>query len=246
MKIVFLALFLMSSCATTEKGMFKQDLDQVYIGSGIEKYFLPDTPTWANFSQESRCKRTEPIRYVNFKDMHLSYSMDYEQLVQYQLMLNQKLENYKISTGRKTVFLKDENYIIFNVHQQILGGGREFIAPKFKTIHLISIDDSLNDSVRLKKLKKLMSSDSMGQGHPVFVSMCLSSFELDQFISKNGFNSMGVKGISQSMFSPYDINFDMSYEYTLNVEKLFPNKKLTLFAKDKIKSIKGYTKFISY
>jgi hypothetical protein len=236
----------MLSCATTEKGMYKQDLDQVYIGSGIEKYFLSDVPTWANFSQAAKCKRNQPIRYVNFKDMHLSYSMGYEQLIQYQLMLNRQFENYKRSTGRKTVFLKDENYIIFNVHQQILGGGRDFLIPNFKRIHLISIDDSLEDKKRLKKLKELMLSEQMGKGHPVFISMCLSSYELEEFINSNGFSSMGVKGISQSMFSPFNTDNEMDYEYTLNVKKVFANKTLILYSNKAVNSIKGYNKLIKY
>lgn len=236
----------MLSCATTEKGMFKQDLDQVYIGAGIEKYFLPDIPNWANFSQDAKCERNHPIRYVNFKDMHLSYAMDYEQLVQYQLMLNRQFEKYKRSTGRKTVFLKDENYLIFNVHQQILGGGRDFLTPHFNRIHLIYIDDSLSNNLRLTQLKKLMNSDKMNKGHPIFVSLCLSSYELEEFISKNGFSSMGVKGISQSMFSPYNTDFEMAYEYSLNLSKIFKGKELILFSGVKISALKGYKKIIKY
>jgi hypothetical protein len=236
----------MLSCATTEKGMFKQDLDQVYIGSGIEKYFLSDIPSWANFSEVGKCRRTQFIRYVNFKDMHLSYAMEYEQLIQYQLMLNRQFENYKRSTGRETVFLKDENYIIFNVHQQILGGGRDFLTPNFNRIHLISIDDSLGDKKRLKQLKNLMKSNQMSKGHPVFISMCLSSYEVEDFIASNGFSSMGVKGISQSMFTPYDTNFEMNYEYSINVEKIFKDKTLILYSKEEMKSVKGYDKLIKY
>ncbi len=236
----------MLSCATTEEGMFKQDLDQVYIGSGIEKYYLPDVPDWANFSSEAKCKRNEPIRYINFKDMHASYSFDYEQLIQYQLMLNRRFAEYKKSTGRKTVFLKDESFLTFNVHQQILGGGREFIVPKFSRIHLVWIDEATQNKEALKKLKSLMRSSKMLKGHPVFISMCLSSEELDDFITSNKFSESGVKGISQSMFSPYNTDFVLDYHYAIDMSKLFKGKSVYLFSNQKTDSIIGIKNQFNY
>jgi hypothetical protein len=246
MKYLFVLSFIMLSCATTEEGMFKQDLDQVYIGSGIEKYYLSDLPDWSNFSSEAKCNRTTPIRYLNFKDMHASYSLDYEQLIQYQLMLNRRFADYKKSTGRKTVFLKDESFLTFNVHQQIIGGGRDFILPKFNRIHLVWIDFALKSKAELKKLTTLMRSQKMLRGHPVFVSMCLSANEMDDFITKNKFSESGVKGISQSMFTPYNTDFSLDYNYSLDVNKLFKDKAVYLYSNQKTDSIIGIKKQIKY
>lgn len=219
----------LSSCATDNEEIFKQDLDQVYIGSGIEKFYLSDLPKWSNFSSSGDCQRIEPIRYLNFNDMYKSYSFDYEQLIQFQYMLNKKFYSYKQSTGRDSVFLKDESYIMHNVHQQIVGGGRDFIAPKFNRINLVWIDHTLKSDDALKKLKALMYSAEMEKGHPVFVSMCLSSIELETFIQKNGYEKFGVKGISQSMFSPYNDKFEINHKFGLHFDKLLPNKDLYFY-----------------
>lgn len=241
MRIVILFIFIFSGCSSNDSGFLKQDLDQVYIGSGLEKFFLSDLPTWANFSSTAQCKRKEPVRYLHFQNMFKSYSMDYEQLIQFQYMLNKKFASYKISTGRKTIFLKDESYILYNVHQQIIGGSRDFITPKFNRINIVWVDDILtskNGSAN-KRLKKLMYSKEMEKGHPVFISTCLSSIELELFISKMGYTKFGVKGISQGMFSPYNSEYQFAYQYELDLNLLMPNKELFFYGSSFPKVFRG-------
>jgi hypothetical protein len=242
MKLLIILSFLFIGCASDNSDGLKQDLDQVYIGSGIEQYYMPDLPSWANMSSAAKCKRLEPIRYLNFSDMHKSYSFSYEQLIQFQFMLNRKFYSYKKSTGREAVYLKDESYIMHNVHQQIIGGSRDFIAPKFNRINLIWIDKALTNDMELKKLKKLMYSEDMEKGHPVFISMCLSSIELEQFISKSDYTKFGVKGISQSMFSPFNDKFELGAQFSLHLDKLLPNKDLYIYVPFMPEEFKGVTK----
>lgn len=243
--LYILIIMAMTGCASDNLS-FKQDLDQVYIGAGVEKYYLSDLPNWANFSPSGQCSRTEPIRYLNFETMHKSYSFTYEQLIQFQYMLNKKFYSYKESTGRKTVFLKDESFIMHNVHEQILGGGREFIAPKFNRVNIVWIDPALKNVERLQDLKKLMFSEEMEKGHPVFVSLCLNSIELEKFIAKSGYSKLGAKGISQSMFTPYSDEFEMANQYGLNFSKLLPKKDLYLYAPYMPTEFKGISKIQKY
>lgn len=238
----WVALLLLVGCASSDDASLKQDLDQVYIGSGIERYALADLPEWANFSSVSSCHHSGPIRYLNFETMYKSYSMEYEQLIQFQHMLNRRFTSYKLSTGRKTIFLKDESYIMHNVHQQIIGGGRDFIVPKFRRIHLIWIDSALSNIQEQKKLKKLMYSAQMEKGHPIFVSACLSSVELEKFISKHGYEKLGVKIISEDMFSPYNDKFKIINEFALDFSLLMPGKELYYFGPFLPKEFKGIKK----
>lgn len=239
MRLVILSLILLVGCTTSSETNLKQDLDQVYIGSGVERYFLSDVPAWANFSTVASCSRSDSVKFLNFENMYKSYSMDYEQLVQFQHMLNRKFASYKLSTGRKSIFLKDEAYIMHNVHQQVIGGGRDFIVPKFKRIHLVWIDYALKGEVGLKKLKKIMYSSQMEKGHPIFVSTCLSAIEIEQFINKNNFSKFGVKIISQDMFTPYNEKFKIINEFALNFSLLMPNKDLHFFGEFLPKEFKG-------
>lgn len=242
MRLVILSLFLLVGCTTSSEKHLKQDLDQVYIGSGVEKYYLSDMPTWANFSQIASCSRAEPVRFLNFENMYKSYSMDYEQLIQFQHMLNRKFSSYKHSTGRKTIFLKDESFIMHNVHQQIIGGSRDFIVPNFKRVHLVWIDSALKSEKAKRRLKKLMYSAQMEKGHPIFVSTCLSSIQLEKFISKMGMSKFGAKLISQDMFSPYNEKFKIINEFALDFSKLMPNKNIYYFGPYLPKEFKGIKK----
>lgn len=242
MRLVILGLFLLVGCTTSSEKHLKQDLDQVYISSGVEKYYLSDMPHWSNFSTVASCSRTEPIRFLNFKNMYKSYSMDYEQLIQFQHMLNNKFSSYKHSTGRKTIFLKDESYIMHNVHQQIIGGGRDFIVPNFKRVHLIWIDNAIKSLTAQKRLKKLMYSAVMEKGHPVFISTCLSVIEIEKFINKIELTKFGAKIISQDMFSPYNDHFKIINEFALDFSKLMPNKNLYYFGLYLPKEFKGLKK----
>jgi len=246
MRIISVLLFIIYGCSTNNGSNSKLDLDQVYIGAGMEKYYLADLPGWANFSSSGKCQRSEPIRFINFESMYKSYSFTYEELIQFQFMLNKKFYSYKESTGRETVFLKDEVFIMHNVHEQILGGAREFILPKFNRINLIWIDEALTNSEKLNDLKKLMYSAEMEKGHPVFISLCLNAVELEKFIQKLGFTKLGVKGISQSMFSPFNTNMEMANEYLLDFKALMPNKNLYLYGPSIPNEFKGITNIQKY
>lgn len=200
------------------------------MSGGTEQYYLADLPSWANFSTVASCNRKTPIRYLNFNNLRKSYSLKYEQLVQFQYMLNRKFQSYKKSTGKEQLFLKDESYIFYNVYQQIVGGGKDFLVPKYHRIHLVWIDPSLRDKDMEKRLKKLMRSSKMELGHPVFISTCLSALELENYIVKNDYQKLGVKGISQEMFAPFNIKGSSVGEFRLHFDLLMPGKQLVLFA----------------
>jgi hypothetical protein len=218
-------------------------MEQVYMGGGTEQHYLADLPAWANFSAIGSCRRIEPVRFLNFQTLHKSYSMSYEQLVQFQYMLNRKFQSFKKSTGKKQLFLKDESYIFYNVYEQIIGGGKDFIVPKFNRVHLVWIDDALSDKDVAKKLHKLMKTAKMEEGHPVFVSSCLSAIELEKFIVKHGYEKMGVKAISQEMFAPFDHKNNLIGEYRLHFDLLMPGKDLVLFGNAFPKEFKGVSQY---
>ena len=49
-----------------------------------------------------------------------------------------------------------------------------------------------------------MESDEMGKGHPVFVSLCLSHFELQRFLLDAKLGGMNIRTIPFEMFTVYD------------------------------------------
>ena len=245
--IAIAALSLMlTSCSGGRTAPERVGLDQVYQGAGTEKYFLPDLPPWANFSVVANCQRKIPVRYLDFEALYKSYNLTYEQLVQLQYLFNKKITEYKKNTGRELLYMQDENFYFYNAYEQVVGGGRGFLVPDYKQINLIWIDPILSDQKIRQRFDKLMKSSKIESGHPVFVSTCMSGPELEAFISKNGFASMGARAISQEFFSPYNSQFIVGHEYGLDFSLLMSDKSIYLFAPWFPKEFKGIDKQLRY
>ena len=237
MKCLALAT-LLSACATMEKRMENRDLEQLYQGAGVERYFLPDLPVWANFSSASGCRRDVLVRYLNFATIRSSYSLDYESIVHLQHMVNRRLAASS-QGGEKQLYLKDEAFIFYNVYEQVSGGSRDFLAPQFNRVSLVWIDPYLDTP---KTIEKILESDQVGQGHPVLVSSCLSSKKMEEMMEKNGWDRFGVKLVSSEMFSPYTGNLELGSDFILDFSLFFPNKETRLFVPGG-KAVKGPSQF---
>ncbi|MBC74593.1 MAG: hypothetical protein CME64_01115 [Halobacteriovoraceae bacterium] len=242
MKLLFLiATFLFSSCATKSTSVEGRDLEQLYQGAGVERYFLPDLPEWANFSSSSSCQRSTPIKFLNFSTLKASYSLSYQNLIHFQHMLNRRFELFR-SQSDQPLYLKDEAFIFYNVYEQVAGGSKDFVTPNFDRVSLVWIDPHLNS---LEKVDSTLNKEEVGKGHPVLVSACLNTKELEKLSEKKGWDRFGVKHIGSEMFSPYDAEVELGHDYSLNFSKFLPNKALYLFAPYKPKHFKGMIKLIN-
>lgn len=235
-----LSALILSSCATPKKNMENRDLEQLYQGAGVERYFLPDIPEWSNFSASSSCVRTSLARYLNFKTIRDSYAMSYEDIVHMQHMLNRRFHTVK-SSSDKQLYLKDEAFIFYNVYEQVAGGSRDFLPPQFDKISLIWIDPYLENPSRVGKILEL---EKVGEGHPVLVSACMDSYSMEKLSEKQGWDRFGVKHISHEMFTPYVSNYTTGHDYILDFSLFLPNKVLTLFAPSVPAHFKGIKKII--
>ena len=61
----------------------------------------------------------------------------------------------------------------------------------------------------------------MGKGHPVFVSLCLSHYELQKFLLDSKLGGMNIRTIPFEMFTVYNINNEIQYNYQLDFPKIF-------------------------
>ncbi|MCO4754235.1 MAG: hypothetical protein KC478_07120 [Bacteriovoracaceae bacterium] len=243
MKLLLLTTFtfLMAACANKKTSIEGRDLEQVYQGAGVERYFLPDLPTWANFSPSSECKRESPIKYVNFKTMKASYSMDYQDLVHLQHMLNKRFESFR-SESDQPLYLKDEAFIFYNVYEQVAGGSKDFVIPKFDRISLVWLDPYLED---LEQVDKILKGKELAKGHPIVVSGCLNTLALEKLSDGRDWDRFGVKHIGAEMFTPFKSDLELGTDYSLDFSKFLPNKALYLFAPRKPQHFKGMIKLIT-
>ena len=229
MKFILLILvFSVTACTSTSET--RKDLNEIYQGAGVEQYFLSDLPEWANFTTLGSCHRSGTIRFFNFKNLSASYALDYEQALQLQYMYNRGLQKASFEQEKKVFNSEDESFIFYNSYEQIIGGGREFVLPKYRRVHVVWIDEAIDNKNTMARLKKLLESPAMEAGHPVLLSMCLSYDKLERFVQKNGFDTYGVKFISMEMFTPYNRNFEMNTFFDIDLEQVMTGKEVHFFA----------------
>jgi hypothetical protein len=154
--LCLLSCLFLASCAedvlTTPK---RKNLDSVFHGGQVEKYFLSDLPGWILFSEVGQCKKNYPVRYLHFGNVGNSYDMSYEELIQFQFGLNQKFQNTARKIKRARFYPRISHFISIIFMTKFVGGGRDFFVPKFNTIHVYWVDPALNNADIFFRFKKV-------------------------------------------------------------------------------------------
>lgn len=233
MKISFLIIvLLLVSCQSPYHATDKKSVNEVYIASGSEQYFLPELPAWANASDVAECRRMDNIRFLDFSRLNKSYNLDYEKLLQLQLMFNNNLKKIVVNfdkIDRYSNAKKDEELLFFNTLDKVQGGVKEFLAPEFKQIHLVWIDDFIQDKSRANRLLNLLKSESFSAGFPVLVSVCLSNREMERFLVENQLSDQNIKLISSDFLSPFQDDLSLGTRQVIHFEKLFKDSQKLYF-----------------
>lgn len=229
--LVYLILFsfLLSGCSSALK---PRNVEEFYVSSGIEKYFLSDIPEWANFSQTAGCFRTKGIRYFNIDSLMKSYSLKYPEAIQIQATFNEEFLQLK-KTTKATLSLKDEEVLFFKSSEKVNSKINFFDAPTFKQVHLIWLDEALSGQKQEERLRNFLQSSVHDNGYPVLVSACLTKAEVDA-----KFQGLALKVISAELFSIYDEAGDKKPNLHVNIGAFFkPEQKLIFYTQQPKKSV---------
>lgn len=235
MKFIFISLFFLLTlvaCQSPYHGQEKKSINEIYIASGAEQYFLPELPAWANVSEIAECRRMDNIRFLDFTRLNKSYNLDFEKLLQLQLMFNNNLKKMVINfdkIDRYSNAKKDEELLFFNSLDKVQGGVKDFLAPDFKQIHLVWIDDFINDKTRVARLKNLLASESFSAGFPVFISTCLSYREMERFLVENEMAEQSIKLISSEFLTPFQEDYNLGTHQVIQIGKLFKETQTLFF-----------------
>lgn len=229
LKYILLSFLLLVGC--TSPGMKARNLNQYFISSGVTRYFLPDIPNWANFSQSAGCHRKSQIRYFDMIKLRESFSLSYKQSVHFQEMFNIYRQDLLAESSLDSLPLKEEEKVFFTVSDKVQSNVFYSQMPKFKRVHLIWIDPLISSEQGLKKLKSKLSSNEMNLGHPVFVSLCLSHNELSQLLVDQNLTNMNIRLISYGFFNLYSSDKLKKTKMGLELNKLFEeNQKLYFYS----------------
>lgn len=231
---------LFSSCSSP--GFESRSLKQYFVSSGVTRYFLPDVPDWANFSESASCHRKQQVRYFDMKNLRESFSLNYPQSVHFQNMFNVYRYELLESSSLDSLPPKEEEKVFYTVSEKVQSNLYHMAMPKFQRVHLIWIDPLTKDLKGTTKLKRKLNSEEMMQGHPVFISLCMSYHEMNNFLVHHHLTNFNIKLISYEFFSLYDENKEMETFMGLNIRSLFQeSQKLYLYlpTKEKPKELKG-------
>jgi len=234
MRLIFILVVVLQACSHTSNLVKVQakPMDEFYQGAGIEKFFMADVPMWINFSSHGKCRRENPIRYLDYYKLNGSYGFSYEVITQMQIMLNRRYQSYIHSAKLSGLQPKDEAFLFHTVMDQVEGGARELIIPKQKEVNLIWVDGFFRSNETARKFQKFSESDTAHSAIPVWVSLCYSEKELVEFAKKYKVEFPVGRIISAEAFTPFDSDFKLSHEFSLDFSLLFPEAKLKMYFYD--------------
>ena len=224
-----------ASCSTQLKN---RDVTQYYSGMGLEKYFLSEIPSWANFGMEGKCFRSKNLQYLDIGALMKSFNMNYADALQVQASFNEEYLFLKKDPNVRLTF-KDLEILYFKASQKVAGKIKFFEAPEFHTIHLISVDDILSQNaptseLRVKKLKSFLQSDIHNNGFPVLISTCLTKLEIEE-----KFPGQSWKILSAELFSSFNELGEAVPGIYLNLNHFFKaNQKIIYFSQQKTETSK--------
>jgi len=213
-----------------DHGLKRRNVDEYFVSSGVIRYFLPEVPYWANFSEIARCRREEPIKYLNLDLVRGSLSLTYEEAIQLQLMLNLDIAKLKEQSHINHIPFATEESLFFKASEKIQAGIRTFRTPDFDKLNLVWIDPHLDN---VNKIKKLMGGGRMAKGHPIFLSLCLTYKGLESWMAKNDFANRNIRKMSYEVLSPYSLEGKLDTRYHIYLNELLGSKKVVNLFLDK-------------
>jgi len=194
----YLLLLTLISCGS---GNLKKEYDPsiTYTGSGVEQFFLPELPLWANFSAPGQCFRKNSVHYLDFNKLKEVYQLQYPEFLELQAQYNERLENYFRSTAVKFLKPVEQSSFFTNTLEQVRGGVKSFKLPKVSEVVVIWLE-----AFSVDELKKLAQSKEFDEKYPILLSSCHSKQSLQQWLIQEHLDGVGFGLITAEWLAPYD------------------------------------------
>jgi hypothetical protein len=174
-----------------------------YRTSGVEQFFLPELPNWANFSAAGECFKSSSLQYMDFSKIFASYQLSYESLIELQAQYNDRRENYFQTTAYRFLKPVEEASFFSNTLEQVRAGVKLLKLPNVPEVEIIWLE-SFTSRNKLSELKKIVSQGRFDERLPILFSSCLSRNRLTQFLIEEKMESAGFYLLSAEFLSPFN------------------------------------------
>jgi hypothetical protein len=211
-----LALLVLFSCGS---GEVKKQIEDSYHTSGVEQFFLPELPTWANFSSFGQCYKSSSIQYLDFSKLAANYQLDYAQMIEMQAQYNKRREDYFSSASLKFLKPVEEAAFFSNTLEQVRGGIKHFKLPPSSLVEVLWLESFILKN-KVDEIKKLAKSGRFDQAPPVLFSSCFSTLRLRKWVEENKLEEAGFQLLGSEWLSPFDTNNKLQAGLKLEFSKL--------------------------
>ncbi|MFP5458305.1 MAG: hypothetical protein ACLGG7_06195 [Bacteriovoracia bacterium] len=170
-----------------------------YQTSGVEQFFLPELPSWANGNVNAACMRDVSIRFLDHAPLEKLHALDFRQRVEVQTQFNRKWrERYSAET--KSLSPQEEAVLLLETLEQVKGGLTELRYPSTGPIHLVWWDQLYLRANAPSWLAKLAD-----EGTPiVLVSLCRDGLALEKWVAEQKLDELGLFYFGAESLAPYD------------------------------------------
>lgn len=197
-----------------------------YRTSGIEQFFLPQLPGWANHSSAGECFKASSFQYLDFIKLKEAYQLTYPQMIELQAQYNERLENYFRSTAFRFLKPVEEASFFSNTLEQVRGGVRSFKLPQVKEVEVLWLE-----SFTVEELKAMNKNGHFDERLPILFSSCHSRQSLNQWLLQEGLESVGFYLLTAEWLSPYSSSGELKAGLRIELRELLGKDiKFTIYS----------------
>lgn len=230
----FSLLLILTSCGTGELQKVSTD-DAPYRTSGLEQFFLPELPAWANHSASGQCFKKHSFQYLDFLKLASTYQLKYQELVELQAQYNERLESYFRSTAVRFIKPVEEAAFFSNTLENVRSGVKQFkLPPVANKVDVIWLDRYISSNM-VAELKKMNEMGRFDERLPVLFTSCLSKQDLNQWLIENNLDQVGFYTLTAEWLSPFGNDLQMKAGLHLEIKKLMnENVKIKFISPNEI------------
>lgn len=222
----YLVLLTIISCGS---GEVRQNIEEnSYRTSGVEQFFLPEVPAWANFSARGACFKNRSFQYLDFSKLSVSYQLSYPEMVELQAQYNDRLESYFRSTTVRFLKPVEEASFFSNTLEQVRGGIRHLRIPNVPQVEVIMLDAYMLEK-KTADIIKMAKAGRFDERLPILFSSCYSKQGLSQWLSEQNLDQVGFHIVSAEWLNPFGSDLTAKPGLQLELKKLLPTGTKVLF-----------------